>query len=336
MNYRQLGKSGLHVSEISLGTWVTIGGQLSEKESFELFDSAIEHGVNLIDTADIYLRGEAESILGKYLQTTKREELIIATKVFGAMSESPMMQGLSHRYVMNACEASLKRLNIDYIDLYQCHRYDHETPLEEVCFTMNHLIEKSYIRYWGVSQWSAVQITNAVRICEKNGWRKPISNQPIYNMLNRSLEVDVMDVCEAENIGLLTYSPLSQGLLTGKYTAGSFPKDSRANDKNFNQYFPFKRATENFYEKIEELKLIADSLNISMTKLALAWILRKKPLSSVIVGARTLRQLHENTQASGVIIPENLLEKIETILDNAPIDQYTGQKIGHGVLKRGY
>jgi aryl-alcohol dehydrogenase-like predicted oxidoreductase len=336
MQYRSLGHSGIIVPELILGSWLTIGNGISEKEGFSLMDAALDQGINFFDTADVYNKGGAETQIGIWLKTKSRSQVMIATKAFGQMSDSPLDQGLSLRHLMNACKASLERLQTDYIDLYQCHRYDVDTPLEETCFAMSSLISKGWIRYWGVSQWSAVQITNAVRICEKHNWPKPISNQPIYNMLNRSLETEVMTVCETEGLGLITYSPLAQGLLSGKYTSAEVPEGSRAKDPVMGKMFPLKRLTEDNFKIIEQIKQIASDLNVSMSVLCLAWLLRKKPVSGVIFGATKLEQLTENCKASGLIIANDVLEKIESILGNHPKDQYTGNLVGHGIIQKGY
>lgn len=336
MNYRQLGNSGLRISEISYGTWLTVGLGLNNANALACMQTALDNGINFIDTADIYNKGESETVIGKFLQNINRAEVIIGTKAFGPMSDHWMTQGLSYRHLRNACEASLKRLQTDYIDLYQCHRYDIDTPLEEVCFAMNQLILQGKILHWGVSQWTAVQITNAVRICEKNGWQKPISNQPIYNMLNRGLETDVMDVCATEGLGLVVYSPLSQGLLTGKYGRDTIPADSRAASEIMNAYFPTKRLTEQFFSQIDALKDLAKQWQVSMSNLALAWILAKQPITSCIIGASKQAQIIENVKASGIILDNTQMQQIEDVLNNAPVDQYTGARIGYGIIKRGY
>ncbi|MDX5320252.1 MAG: aldo/keto reductase, partial [Bacteroidota bacterium] len=260
----------------------------------------------------------------------------IGTKVFGPMSDHWMNQGLSLRHIRTACETSLQRLKTDYIDLYQCHRYDIDTPLEETCYAMHNLIERGYILHWGVSQWTAVQILNALRICERNQWHKPVSNQPIYNMLNRSLEVDVMGVCESDGLGLVVYSPLAQGLLSGKYEKDHVPENSRLAHEAAGRFFPVKRMTEEFYAQQAELKEIASSLGLDMAQLALAWILHKKPITAAIMGATHPDQVEKNCAASGVVLPEEILSRIEEILDNAPVDQYSGARLGYGIEKRGY
>lgn len=337
MKYRNLGKSGLMMSEISIGSWLTYGFGVDNTVAFRCLDTAIDLGINVIDTADVYNRGEAERVIGTYLKTKNRQEIILATKVFGPMGDHFMTQGLSARHIRNACEASLTRLHTDYIDLYQCHRYDIDTPLEETCYAMHRLIEEGKILYWGVSQWSAVQILNAIRICEKHHWRKPVSNQPIYNMLNRSLEVDVMGVCEEEGLGLIVYSPLAQGLLTGKYTKDNpIPQDSRAADEKMGKMFPVKRMNDKFYTQIDALKAVAQRLDCTLSQLALAWCLRKKPLTSCIIGASRPEQVIENAKAVDIQLSTEIIHEIENILDNHPRDQYTDALIGHGIIKRGY
>lgn len=336
MKYRQLGNSGLYVSEISMGMWLNFKLEGDRAQMNAVLDSALENGINFFDTADMYYKGESEKVLGEWLHGKNRQELVIATKVFGPMSNHWMAQGLSMRHIRNACEGSLQRMRTDYIDLYQCHRYDIDTPLEETCYAMHNLVERGYILHWGVSQWSAVQITNALRICERNGWRKPISNQPIYNMLNRSLEVDVMDVCHREGLGLVCYSPLGQGLLTGKYTRENVPDDSRMANESIGAFFPRKRMTDEFFDMLDSLKKVAEGLNCSMPTLALAWALSKSPISSLIIGASRPGQVDENCKAIEIEISPETDAEIEEILNNAPADQYTGARVGWGIVKRGY
>ena len=336
MRYKQLGNSGLHISEISLGTWLTVGMGIEKQTAFDCMHKAIELGVNFIDTADMYNRGESEIVVGEFLKTINREEVIIGTKAFGPMSDHYMTHGLSLRHLRNACEASLQRLKTDYIDLYQCHRYDVDTPLEETCYAMHNLVERGYILYWGVSQWSAVQITNALRICEKNGWRKPISNQPIYNMLNRSLEVDVMDVCHNEGLGIVVYSPLAQGLLSGKYTRDHIPSDSRASSEVMKTYFPEKRMNDEFFDKMDLLKSLASEWNMSMSNLALNWILDRSPITCAITGASRVSQVEENVATLDHTLTRSQIEQIDAILNNAPVDQYSSVRVGWGIVKKGY
>ncbi len=336
MQYRTLGNTGIKISEISLGSWLTYGTHTDKDTAYACFDAARAQGINFIDTADMYNRGEAEKAVGEYIKGVNRHEWVIGTKVFGPMSDHWMDQGLSLRHIRNACEGSLQRLRTDYIDLYQCHRYDIDTPLEETCYAMHNLIERGYILHWGVSQWTAVQILEALRICERNNWHKPISNQPIYNLINRSLEVDVMDVCDKNGLGLVVYSPLSQGLLTGKYSRDQVPENSRLANESTKGMFPVKRMTDEYFAQQAQLKGIAAELDISMASLALAWILQRSPITSVIMGASTPEQVEENASASGIVLDANVMERIEEIMQNAPVDQYTGARIGYGIVKRGY
>jgi aryl-alcohol dehydrogenase-like predicted oxidoreductase len=336
MKYRQLGNSGLHISEISFGTWLTVGLGVEKQTAFDCMRKAIELGVNFIDTADMYNKGESEKTVGEFVRTIKREEVIIGTKAFGPMSDHFMTQGLSMRKLRNACEESLQRLKTDYIDLYQCHRYDIDTPLEETCYAMHNLVDRGYILHWGVSQWTAVQITNAVRICEKNGWQRPVSNQPVYNMLNRSLETDVMDVCNNEKLGIVVYSPLAQGLLTGKYDRNNTPADSRLASEVMNAWFPSKRMDENYFDMQDQLKAKAKEWGMNMGQLALNWVLAHKPITSAIIGASRPEQVENNVAALSHTLTTEQVDQIDVILDNAPVDQYTGLRIGYGIIKRGY
>ncbi|MDL5048965.1 aldo/keto reductase [Oscillatoria amoena NRMC-F 0135] len=336
MKYRQLGNTGIYISEIGMGMWLNfkVGGD--KDTMYGILNRALDNGINFFDTADMYYKGESEKVLGDWMAGKNRQEIVVATKVFGPMSNHWMAQGLSMRHIRNACEDSLQRLRTDYIDLYQCHRYDIDTPLEETCYAMHNLVERGYILHWGVSQWTAVQILNALRICERNGWRKPISNQPIYNMLNRSLEVDVMDVCHKEGLGLVCYSPLAQGLLTGKYTPDTVPDDSRMADESIGAFFPRKRMTDEFFDMQEQLKKVAQSLDCTMLALALAWALSKKPVTSLIIGASRPAQVDDNCAAIEVEISAETDAQIEEILQNAPVDQYSGVRVGWGIVKRGY
>jgi len=329
MEYRQLGHSGLHLSEISLGSWLTYGNATSDKTAFKCLDRAVELGINFLDTADIYNRGGAEKVIGKWLKENDRSHVIIGTKAFFPMSDHPLDRGLSARHLWNSVQNSLDRLKTDYIDLYQCHRYDPNTPLEETLHTMNQLVEHGHIRYWGVSQWTAVQIVEAVHLCRTHNWRPPVSNQPIYNLINRSLEVDVMDVCQRYGLGLVVYSPLAQGLLTGKYSVGNVPKDSRAGSEETAKWFAHKRMTEENFAKIEALGQLAAELGITLPELALAWTLRVSPVTSAIMGASRPEQVDQNAKAGGLRFSVEVWQRVEQIMGNAPVDAYTGQPNGY-------
>jgi voltage-dependent potassium channel beta subunit len=335
MIFNQLGRSGLRVSALSLGSWLTYGMATDEASAHACLQLAYDSGINFFDTANVYNRGGAETLIGEWLQSgIERDKIILASKVFFPMSDHWMDRGLSLRHITTACGESLERLQTEYLDLYQCHRYDEETPLEETCFAMHQLIQNGWILHWGVSQWTAVQILRAMHICESNGWRKPISNQPIYNMLNRSLEVDVIQLCEQEGLGLVTYSPLSQGLLSGKYRGGKVPKGSRAEAPETNAMFPKKRLGPETDAKLDQLEAIAKSLGGSLSQLALAWCLRRKPITSVILGATSTAQLTENLGALKLVLDDATQLEIELVLGNAPVDQYSGQPTGYGVVQK--
>lgn len=329
MQYRNLGRSGLKVSRVALGSWLTHGMSVDEGAAFDSFQLAFEHGINFFDTANVYNRGEAEKVLGSWLQGTPREHVVLASKVFFPMSDHWMDQGLSQRHIVNACAASLERLQVDYLDLYYCHRFDPDTPLEETCFAMHQLIENGWVLHWGVSEWTSVQLLRALHICDRHGWRRPICNQPLYHMLNRRLEVDVMQTCEEEGLGLVTFSPLAQGILTGKYRRGQIPGNARAANETAKRFFPFELLTEATDRKLEGLERIAQSLKMTLAQLAIAWCLRLKPVTTVILGASNHQQLEETLKASTVILTREVQEQVEEVLGNRPTDQYSGAPVGY-------
>ncbi|KAA3658405.1 MAG: aldo/keto reductase [Calditrichaeota bacterium] len=326
MLYRNLGQTGLKLSEISLGSWLTYGNSIEKKQAQNCIKTAYDCEINFYDTADVYNNGAAESFLGETLKSYERSKVVIATKCYFPMSDDPNDCGLSRKHIFESVHASLKRLQTDYIDLFQCHRYDKETPLEETVSAMTDLIRQGKILYWGVSQWSAAQIQDAVGIAQKIGGYQPVSNQPIYNMLNRSLEIDVMRTCYASGLGIVVFSPLSQGILTGKYTGGTVPKDSRAANDTIN-HFMQKRLTPDVLSKVDQLKSLADDLELSLSTLALAWTLQYPAITSAIIGASKPEQIEENVKAAGVQLSDVTLAGIDKILGTAPIDQFTGQNI---------
>jgi aryl-alcohol dehydrogenase-like predicted oxidoreductase len=216
LEYRRLGGSGLKVSEIALGSWLTYGGSVAEERARECIRRAYELGINFFDTANVYARGAAEEIVGRALKGFARESYVLATKVYFPMGEGPNDRGLSRKHIMEQCHASLRRLGVDYVDLYQCHRYDTETPLEETLRALDDLVRQGKVLYVGVSEWSAGQISEALRIADEMGFDRIVSNQPCYNMIQRHIERRVMPLCEVEGVGQVVFSPLAQGVLTGK------------------------------------------------------------------------------------------------------------------------
>lgn len=316
MQYRNLGASGLKISEVGLGSWITYGGQVAMETAKKVIHRAFDLGVNFFDTADVYMQGEAEKVVGRALKDFQRTDFVLATKCFFPMGDGPNDRGLSRKHIMESCDASLKRLGVDYIDLYQAHRYDESTPLEETLRAFDDLVRQGKVLYTGVSQWSAAQIADACRIAEGEGLDAMISNQPVYNIVNHSLEDEVMGRCWEEGIGLVVYSPLAQGVLTGKYKpgqkppAGSRATDTKGGGANFVKGY---LENEKLLKKVQKLVPMAESLGISMAQLALAWCLRRPEVSSVIVGATKVKQIEDNAAASGVELPEKVIARIEKL-----------------------
>ncbi len=325
MQYRNIGTSGLKVSEIALGSWMT---QLSDTEAVSNARSiackAFEAGVNFFDCADAYSGGDAERFLGDFIKDLPREDVVISSKVFFATGRSVNGQGLSRKHIFNNCERSLHNLGTDYIDLYYCHRFDESTPMEETLQALSDLVDQGKILYYGVSEeWSAARIERAERIISERGLHPLSVVQPQYHMLDRYIEHEIVESCERYGIGITPFSPLAQGLLTGKYRKGEpLPAGSRATwqaDKQINALL-----TDENLDKVSRLAQIAQDLGLSMPVLALAWILRLPVVSSVIVGASSPRQLESNMAASGVVIPDDALQKIDEILGFVRFERHIG------------
>jgi len=321
MHYRRLGRSGLKVSEIALGSWVTMGSQIDEKTSHQLIHTAFDQGINFFDNADIYARGQAEVVMGKAVKDIPRERLVISSKVFWPTMEGPNGRGLSRKHISESINASLKRLDTDYLDLYFCHRFDPDTPVEEVVFTMNTLIQQSKILYWGTSEWRASQVAEANGIARQYSLIPPTVEQPQYHMFHRRrVESELAPLCDDIGIGLTTWSPLASGILTGKYNDG-VPKGSRASLESM--AWLKDHITEERIAKVKQLEEVAEDLGITTAQLAIAWLLRRKEISSVITGATRLSQLEENIAAGEAVdkLTNEVLERIEEILDNDPADE---------------
>ncbi|NRD79326.1 aldo/keto reductase family protein [Bacillus sp. BRMEA1] len=313
MEYRRLGNTGLKVSEISLGSWLTYGGYVEEQNATSSIDKAYDLGINFFDTANVYMRGEAEIVVGKALKKYQRDSYVLATKVFWPMGDGPNDRGLSRKHVIEQCHASLKRLNTDYVDIYYCHRYDKETPLEETLRALDDLVRQGKVLYVGVSEWTAEQISEAVHLADKKLLDRIVVNQPQYSMLERYIEKEVIPVSEKHGIGQVVWSPLAQGVLTGKYRKGEkAPEGSRAAQEKYNGLFGL--LSDANLDKVELLKEVAGDLSISLPTLALAWILRQQNVASALVGASRPEQVEENVKASGVKLNEETLARIEDIL----------------------
>lgn len=317
MKYRRLGNSGVKVSEVCLGSWLTYGNATEDETATQCIDRAYELGINFFDTANVYARGKSEEVVGRGLRKFPRDSYVVATKVFFQMNDGPMPnnKGLSRKHIMEQCEASLNRMGLDYIDLYQCHRYDTETPLEETLCALDDLVSQGKVLYVGFSQWSPVQIADAVALQRARHLDRFVSSQPSYNMLNRDIEKEVLALCEREGIGQIVYSPLAQGLLTGKYTPGQPPPPgTRAADPKQNMFLNRGELDNALLERIQKLKPIAAQAGLSMAQLALAWCLRQQNVSSVIIGASRPDQVDDNAAAAGVTLTLETLQAIDSAL----------------------
>lgn len=310
MRYRRLGTSDLEISEISLGSWLTYGVGVDDSNARACLDRAFELGVNFIDTANIYGKGAAESFLGDALHRRNRSSYILATKLYFPMTDTD--RGLSAEQIHKQIDASLDRLKTDYVDLYQCHRYDVHTPLEETMRALSDVVQQGKARYIGFSEWTAEQIAAALSIPEVE---KFVSSQPQYSMLWRSPETEVFPLSTANGIGQIVWSPLAQGVLTGKYLPGQPPPaDSRAASPEMNGFWGDDLRSEATLTKVQDLRPIAAQLDITMAQMALAWVLRLPDVSSAIVGASRPQQVDDNVAASDVILPQNALDDIDRVL----------------------
>lgn len=323
MIYNYLGKSGLQVSALSLGSWVTFGNQITDKMASDLMHTAYDHGVNFFDNAEVYANGKSEIVMGKILSDAKwdRSSYVVSSKVFfGDGGKKPNQTGLSRKHIFEACEAALKRLQVEYLDLYFCHRPDKAVPMEEVVFSMNHLIAQGKIMYWGTSEWSAQEIMEAHMVAKANHLIGPTMEQPQYNMFHREkIEVEFLQIYKTVGLGTTIWSPLASGILTDKYLS-KFPKDTRLGLEEY-AWLKEKAITPERLEKAKELNSFAKELNISLPLLAIAWCLKNKNVSTVILGASKTEQLKETLQATEYIsiINEEVSNRIEAILDNNPI-----------------
>jgi voltage-dependent potassium channel beta subunit len=313
MEYRRLGRAGVKVSAIALGNWLTHGGYVAEETAAACVRRAYDLGINLFDTANVYSRGAAEEVLGRALRDYPRSSYVLATKLFWPMGDGPNDRGLSRKHVMEQCQASLRRLGVDYIDLYQCHRYDPQTPLDETLRAFDDLITQGKVLYAGVSEWSAVQIADAVAFAREHNVDQFVSNQPQYSMLYRTIERDVLPLCEREGIGQIVFSPLAQGVLTGKYKPGQAPPaDSRATSEAGDAVRPWLR--DDVLEAVGRLTPIARDLGLSMSQFALAWVLRQPIVSSAIIGASRPQQIEDNVGAVGVTLGDDALRAVDEAL----------------------
>ena len=320
MKYRRLGQSGLKVSVFSFGSWVTFSNQLNEKAATELMEYAYDNGINFFDNAEIYANGDSEIIMGKILKKTgwSRDTYILSSKVFWG-GEKPTQIGLSRKHITDGCHAALKRLQVEYIDLFFCHRPDPETPIEETVRAMDVLIQQGKVLYWGTSEWEAEQITEAYEIAEKFNLTPPTMEQPEYNLFNRGkIEKDYLPLYKKYGLGTTIWSPLASGLLTGKYNHG-FPSNSRVYVKGYEwlkEHFGSEETIQKI-GKVKELQPIAERLEISLTQLALGYCLKNPNVSTIILGASKKEQLKENLGTLGIMdkITDSTIKDINKVLD---------------------
>ncbi len=315
MEFRHLGRSGLKISEITYGNWVTHGSQVTDDLAIKTVQAALDAGITTFDTADAYAATKAEEVMGKALKGQRRESLEIFTKVYWPTGAGVNDRGLSRKHIMESCENSLRRLQIDYVDLYQAHRYDYETPLQETLRAFDDLVRQGKVLYVGVSEWTAAQIREAVRIATDMGFDRIISNQPQYNMLWRVIEAEVVPTSEELGIGQIVWSPIAQGVLTGKYKRGAAaPEGSRATDTSGSADFVTRWLRDEVLDAVVKLGPIAKDMNLTMSQLAIAWVLSNPNVSSAIVGASRPEQITENAKAAGVTLPEDVLSAIDYAL----------------------
>ncbi|MCP2338522.1 aldo/keto reductase family protein [Actinomadura rupiterrae] len=318
MEFRRLGRSGLKISEIAYGNWLTHGSQVEEDAARACVAAALDEGVTTFDTADVYAGTRAEDVLGRALKGQRREGLEIFTKVYWPTGPGQNDRGLSRKHIFESIHGSLKRLQTDYVDLYQAHRFDYETPLEETLRAFDDLVRQGKVLYIGVSEWRAEEIERALKIADEMGLDRIVSSQPQYNMLWRVIESEVVPLCEREGIGQIVWSPIAQGALTGKYLPGqAAPAGSRATDEKGGANMIARYLDDEVLRRVQELRPIADELGLSMAQLAIAWTLQNPNVSAAIVGASRPEQVRDNVKAAGVKLEPDVLARIDEII--APV-----------------
>ena len=320
MKYRNLGRSGLKVSEISLGSWISFHDANDMDLPESIIDEAYRLGINFFDTANGYNGGNAEIILGKALAKYPRESFVIATKVYWPTGEGPNDRGLSRKHIYSQVEESIKKLRVEYIDVYYCHWYDSGTPLEETLRALDDLVRRGTIRYYGVSNWTAAQIAYGLRVVDKYKLYDISANQPSYSILDRYIENETLPLCEREGIGQVVYSPLAQGALTGKYSySGAAPQNSRANNPRAGGAISIKDFTAKpVLRCVDKLKAVAEESGLSLAEMSLAFVLQKKIVASALTGASNPEQVAANVKASGVELSGDTLSAIDRVLEENP------------------
>jgi aryl-alcohol dehydrogenase-like predicted oxidoreductase len=317
MEHRRLGSSGLWVSEIAYGNWLTHASQVAEDAATACVHAALDAGITTFDTADVYAQTGAEAVLGRALAGQRREGLEILTKVYWPTGPGPNDRGLSRKHIMESAHGSLRRLQTDYIDVYQAHRFDHHTPLEETLTAFDDLVRQGKVLYVGVSEWRAEEIRAALDLAEEMGLDRIVSNQPQYSMLWRVIEAEVIPLCEEVGIGQVVWSPMAQGVLSGKYLPGApVPEGSRAADTT-GAGFISRWLEPDVLTRVQELRPLAEEAGLSMPQMAVAWVLGNPNVSAAIVGASRPEQLQDSVRASGVVLDDDLRAAIDDVLGEA-------------------
>ncbi|MFZ5825224.1 MAG: aldo/keto reductase family protein [Bacillota bacterium] len=317
MEYRRLGRSGLKISEISLGSWLTYGTRVEAESAKACIRTAYENGINHFDCAVVYgsRPHEAEEVVGEVLKEFPRHTYTVTSKVFWKIGPSTYDQGLSRKHLIERVEMSLKAMNLEYIDIYYAHRYDPETDLEETLRAFDDLVAQGKILYYGFSEWTAAQFENAAAIVDKRNLRRPVASQPVYNMLNPYIEKEVMPVCAREGIGQIVFSPLAQGVLTGKYKPGMpIPEGTRGADPHTGKFVQRYLSDEEILAKVQKLQPVAERNGLTLAQLAIAWVLRRPEVTSALIGASRPEQVVENVKAAGVKLSAEDLSDIDAIL----------------------
>jgi aryl-alcohol dehydrogenase-like predicted oxidoreductase len=320
MDFRYLGNSGLKISEITYGNWLTHGSQVENDQALACVKASIEAGITTFDTADVYANTKAETVLGEALKGERRESVEIFTKVFGPTGpKGPNDLGLSRKHITEAINGSLTRLQTDYVDLYQAHRYDYETPLEETMQAFADLVRAGKVLYVGVSEWTADQLRDGAALAKELGFQL-ISNQPQYSMLWRVIEGEVVPASKELGISQVVWSPIAQGVLTGKYVPGQdLPEGSRATDDKGGANMIARWMKDDVLERVQQLKPIAEEAGLSMAQLAIAWVLQNENVATAIIGASRPEQVFDNVKAAGVTLEPALLAKIDDVLGDAVV-----------------
>jgi voltage-dependent potassium channel beta subunit len=323
MEYRRLGKSGLQVSALSFGSWLTFGKQIGDNTAENLMATAYDNGVNFFDNAEIYARGQSEIVMGEILKKMdwRRDSYVVSSKAFFGLGGelTPTQKGLNRKHLIEACHAALERLQVDYLDLFFCHRPDKETPIEETVWTMHNLIQQGKVLYWGTSEWSAQEIMEAHMVAQRYNLIGPVMEQPQYNMLVRDkVEVEFSQIYKTVGLGTTIWSPLASGILTGKYNDG-FPDDTRLGIEGM-EWLKDSTLREENLQKVRKMTAFAKEVGISMANLAISWCLKNPNVSTVILGASKLSQLEENLKSLDALpkLTDEVLNKMEEILDNTP------------------